>query len=187
MFFPSSLADGEGLEPPDVSRRQRFSKPQHLAILPPILKKSHITSGECRVRNFPLPNNRLYLPISRHSQKQQSSLSTTAQRSSRLCIPGSPGFFGWCMACRSNRSIPAHSIPVTFAHRNMSSHSPRSLPLRAFPLPEACSLPCSVLFGASSFQFQPRRASPRRFWSSPVVVKICSHIRELWSRFFSHI
>ena len=115
------MADGEGLEPPDVSRRQRFSKPQHLAILPPILKKSHITSGECRVRNFPLPNNRLYLPISRHSQKQQSSLSTTAQRSSRLCIPGSPGFFGWYMACRSNRSIPAHSIPVTPTPRGLSS------------------------------------------------------------------
>lgn len=73
------------------------------------------------MRNFPLPHNRLYLPISRHSQKQQSSLSTTAQRSSRLCIPGSPGFFGWYMACRPNRSIPAHSIPVTPTPRGLSS------------------------------------------------------------------
>lgn len=80
--------------------------------------------------------------------------------------PGIRSLLDRFMACRPDRSIPV--IPVSFAHRNMS---PRSLPSRAFPLPEACGLPCSVLAGASSFRFQPRRASPRRFWSFPVVVR----------------
>lgn len=94
----------------------------------------------------------------------------TARRSSHLRMPGLllPAFSDGFMACRFNRSIPAHSIPVPPSLRGLFSPSPRFLPSLAFPLPWACGLPCSVLVGASSVRFQLSAGICRAVFAFPV-------------------
>ena len=72
----------------------------------------------------------------------------TARRSSHLRMPGLllPAFSDGFMACRFNRSIPAHSIPVPPSLRGLSSHHPISC-RRVLPAPKGLRLPCSYLLG----------------------------------------
>ncbi len=92
----------------------------------------------------------------------------TARRSSHLRMPGLllPAFSDGFMACRFNRSIPAHSIPVPPSLRGLSSHHPISC-RRVLPAPKGLRLPCSYLLGlppsGSSFSGSLPRHSPSSF------------------------
>lgn len=90
----------------------------------------------------------------------------TARRSSHLRMPGLllPAFSDGFMACRFNRSIPAHSIPVPPSLRGLSSHHPISC-RRVLPAPKGLRLPCSYLLGLppSGSSFQRAVAAPLAF------------------------
>lgn len=90
----------------------------------------------------------------------------TARRSSHLRMPGLllPAFSDGFMACRFNRSIPAHSIPVPPSLRGLSSHHPISC-RRVLPAPKGLRLPCSYLLGLppSGSSFQQAVAAPLAF------------------------
>lgn len=90
----------------------------------------------------------------------------TARRSSHLRMPGLllPAFSDGFMACRFNRSIPAHSIPVPPSLRGLSSHHPISC-RRVLPAPKGLRLPCSYLLGLppSGPSFQRAVAAPLAF------------------------
>ena len=90
----------------------------------------------------------------------------TDRYSPRLRMSGLllPAFSDGFMACRFNRSIPAHSIPVPPSLRGLSSHHPISC-RRVLPAPKGLRLPCSYLLGLppSGSSFQRAVAAPLAF------------------------
>ena len=72
------------------------------------------------------------------------------------------------MACRFNRSIPAHSIPAPPSLCGLSSPSPLFPAVACFPAPVGLRLAELVLVGASSARFQLSAGRCRAVFAFPV-------------------